>query len=83
MKIDKKDLGNWLAEKRVYAGLTQQYVCEELGYTCCQSISNWERGTASIPDIQLLKLIEVYDIPIKQFKRDMIGFFKSNLEKLG
>ena len=75
MKIDKKDLGRWLLDRRQSAGLTQQESADELGFSTCQSISNWERGVSSPSPMRLKELVRYYEVPVDEFRADMHQFF--------
>jgi transcriptional regulator with XRE-family HTH domain len=57
-------VGNYLAEARDKAGLTQREVSLALGYSSAQFISNFERGIA-VPPLKKLKiLMKLYDIRV-------------------
>lgn len=54
-------LGELLQKARLKAGLTQEYVARQLGYTH-QFISNWERGISGPPCRLLRKIASIYGI---------------------
>lgn len=54
-------LGELLQKARTRAGLTQEDVAKELGYTH-QFISNWERGISSPPCRLLRRIAAIYGI---------------------
>ncbi|MCB0416758.1 MAG: helix-turn-helix domain-containing protein [Bdellovibrionales bacterium] len=58
----RKELGNYLKEKRVQAGLTQLAVAKSVKLTSAQSISNIERGMAPVPTFVLRRMIQLYQI---------------------
>lgn len=55
-------LGQYLAEGRQKAGLTQREVSLTLGYSSAQFISNFERGISSPPLAKLRELIQMYKL---------------------
>jgi len=57
------EVGLFLKEKRVAAGLTQRQVSDHLGYESPQFVSNWERGECLPPPQKLKKLIKLLHIP--------------------
>lgn len=66
-----KNLGSFLKEARVKAGLSQGEVAKRLGYTSPQFISNFERGIASPPCKNLKTLVELYDLQPNQLVQIM------------
>ncbi|MCB0404324.1 MAG: helix-turn-helix domain-containing protein [Bdellovibrionales bacterium] len=58
----RKELGQYLREKRMQAGLTQLTVARSVKLTSAQSISNIERGMAPVPTFVLRKMIQLYQI---------------------
>lgn len=80
MLVNKQELGSWLLEQRKASGLTQQEASDFLGYDNYQSISNWERGVSSPPLVKLMMLVDIYEIPIKKFRREMHSFFSNTLD---
>lgn len=55
-------LGVFLRESRMKAGLSQMQVAKKLGYTTAQFISNWERGVSEPPLKALKTLARVYSV---------------------
>ncbi|RYZ80952.1 MAG: XRE family transcriptional regulator [Proteobacteria bacterium] len=58
------NLGCYLREKRIAAGLSQKAVSLNLGYESAQFVSNWERGLSEVPANTLEKLCVLYKIPV-------------------
>ena len=56
MIIDKKKMGEFLAEKRIEAGISQIELARAIGYSSPQYVSNWERSICGPP------LEKLYDI---------------------
>jgi len=77
------DLGKFLKEKRVLAGLSQGAVAKKLGYTSPQFVSNWERGLSKPPTLTLRKIAQIYDISINEMfdivLKDAIGEMTADL----
>ena len=46
---DFTELGKYIRNCRVRAGLTQAEISSKLGYTSSQFVSNWERGVSMPP----------------------------------
>jgi len=74
--VSEKDLkqivGENLTSLRQNAGLTQLQLAEMLNYTD-KAVSKWERGD-SIPDLRvLIKLAEIYNIPLDDIVKDSKG----------
>lgn len=65
-----KELGNYLRDHRVRAGLSQMQVSRELGYSTSQFLSNCERGISSLPLEKLPILVKLYRLR----KKDLIDF---------
>jgi transcriptional regulator with XRE-family HTH domain len=61
-----EELGEFLREQRVKAGLTQRDVSVALGYSSAQFISNFERGIAAPPLKKMKILARLYKMPIDQ-----------------
>lgn len=59
-------LGNYLAEKRQEAGLSQREVSLALGYSSAQFISNFERGIAAPPLKKMKILSKMYKLPVRE-----------------
>ena len=64
IKRDYEEFGQYLAERRIAAGLTQREVADTLGYTSPQFISNFERGIATPPLPKLKVLLRMYKMPL-------------------
>jgi transcriptional regulator with XRE-family HTH domain len=62
MLMDFKNLGRFLAKKRLEAGLTQVDVSTSLGYDSAQYVSNWERGECPPPLNKLKEVAKVLKI---------------------
>ena len=56
-----------LKAARVNAEMTQDEAAERIGKSK-QTIVNWEKGIASIKYCDLLKLSEIYDMPIEYIR---------------
>lgn len=50
-------VGQYLAEARAAAGLSQGDVAKQLEYTSAQFVSNWERGICFPPRVGALKTL--------------------------
>ena len=66
LEIDKKELGNRIAQSRNEKDWTQIELGNKLGYTD-KAISKWESGECSTKIETLLKLAEVFDKPLEYF----------------
>lgn len=60
-----KLMGQWLAEKRKAAALTQMDVSRFLGFSTPQFVSNWERGLSIPSKERLPELAKLLHIPPK------------------
>jgi len=69
-----QEMGKFLYEKRIKAGLSQKDVSDKLGYTSPQFISNYERGLCSPPLKKLKKIAELYKIKPKVIADLMIKY---------
>ena len=69
-----EELGKFLYEKRIKAGLSQKDVSDKLGYSSPQFISNYERGLCSPPLKKLKKIAELYKIKPKIIADLMIRY---------
>lgn len=68
----KEIIGQNLTSLRQSAGLTQLQLAEMLNYTD-KAVSKWERGDA-IPDLRvLIRLSEIYNIPLDDIVKDSKG----------
>ena len=62
------ELSHYLKKRREELGLSQKIVAEELGYSCAQFVSNWERGIC-LPSLGALKHLSIiYEIPKTKIK---------------
>lgn len=59
-------LGVFLRESRMKAGLSQMQVAKKLGYTTAQFISNWERGVSEPPLKALKVLARIYSVSMDE-----------------
>jgi transcriptional regulator with XRE-family HTH domain len=57
------EFGEYLKEKRIAAGLTQQEVADQVGYSSAQYISNFERGISLPPLSKLKVMVRLYRMP--------------------
>lgn len=69
MKGNFKDLGKYLAEKRLEKGLSQNEVANLLGYSSGQFISNFERGICAPPLKKLRVLMGLYSLSLDRITR--------------
>jgi transcriptional regulator with XRE-family HTH domain len=88
MKTDKKleqELGKLFRSERMKVGLSQGKVCQALGYSTPQYLSNFERGLCSMPLDKLKKMIDMYDMDGESVVRLMmelqVKFLRSQLLK--
>lgn len=70
--MSRKQLADYLKEKRKAAGVSQSQVAEKLGYKCSQFISNWERGISSPPVGTLKDLAALYNVPDEEMLQKII-----------
>jgi len=68
------EIGKYLYEKRIKAGLSQKDVSDKLGYTSPQFISNYERGLCSPPLKKLKKIADLYKIKPKTIADIMVKY---------
>ncbi|MEN0060017.1 MAG: helix-turn-helix transcriptional regulator [Bdellovibrio sp.] len=61
-----KELGSYLSQKRLEAGLSQRNVSDHLGYSTPQFVSNWERGVSHPPIGQIKSLAKLYKIDAEE-----------------
>lgn len=66
MLKESERLGNYLRDKRVESGYSQNDVAGILGYKSAQFISNIERGVCSPPMKALKVFMDLYKIPKKE-----------------
>ena len=71
---------------RIYrkaAGLSQLKVAHGLGYSCAQLISNFERGTCSLPKDKLFEYAKICKIPrpilVALFLADQLYLFSEDV----
>ena len=75
------DLGTYLRLAREKTGLSQGDVAKLLKMPQFQSISQWERNASgSVPVKTLLKLIEIYDLPIDEMYDVLFKFQAKKME---
>lgn len=67
-----ENLGQYLRDKRINAGLTQAEIASKLGYSSPQFISNFERGLCSPPLKNLKALVKLYKIDANELIRLII-----------
>lgn len=68
MKKRYLNQGKLCKEKRIIAGLTQEFIAHELGYKCMQSINNVERGLQGIPLKKLNEFLDIINCSISEFE---------------
>lgn len=76
------ELGNYLKDKRVDAGLNQNEVAKSLGYKTAQFVSNWERGLCSPPTDKFYEIIKLYKIDKNEFVSFLLDLEESGLRLL-
>ena len=77
--IRQKLVGEFLKSSREKAGFTQLALARELGYTSAQFISNWERGIAMPPMVNLPELTRILAVPPKQMLEVLYKYQESFL----
>lgn len=86
MIIDKKRFGDFLAQTRIEAGLSQLALAKSLGYSSPQYVSNWERALCGPPLEKLHDLSRVLKINpsllMEMIMEDTRAYLNSEL-KLG
>ena len=83
VEIQKEELikfGAMLKASRASANLTQAKVAKALGYSTPQFISNWERGVAMPPFIQIRKLVAMYKLDRKMVLERLISMERKLLQ---
>lgn len=76
------DLGRYLRIARENAGLSQGDVAKKLKMSQFQSISQWERNASgSVPVKTLLKLVEIYSLPIEEVYEVLVKFQSRRIEE--
>ena len=65
MILDKKRFGDFLAQKRIDAGLSQLSLARAVGYSSPQYVSNWERAVCGPPLDKLHALCKTLKIDPK------------------
>lgn len=68
--VPTRNLGNYLREKRETNNFTQNELASKLGYSSPQFVSNWERGLARPPTVQLKAISKLLKID----RKELIGF---------
>lgn len=80
--IEEGDLGSYLRIARESAGLSQNDVAKLLKLTQFQSISQWERNASgSVPVKTLLKLIEIYEVPVDEMYDVLLKYQSKRMEE--
>lgn len=80
--IQDGDLGSYLRIAREKAGLSQGDVAKKLKMTQFQSLSQWERNASgSVPVKTLLKLTEIYSLPIEEVYEVLLKFQSKRMEE--
>lgn len=80
--IQTGDLGNYLRVAREKAGLSQGDVAKKLKMQQFQSISQWERNASgSVPIKTLLKLVEIYELPIEEVYEVLLKYQSKRMEE--
>lgn len=80
--IQEGDLGSYLRFARENAGLSQGDVAKKLKMVQFQSISQWERNASgSVPVKTLLKLTEIYNLPIDEVYEVLLKFQSKRMEE--
>lgn len=80
--ISEGDLGMYLRIARENSGLSQGDVAKLLKLSQFQSISQWERNASgSVPVKTLLKLIEIYELPVDEVYEVLHRFQAKRLEE--
>lgn len=67
------ELGQYLKEMRLKAGLTQTELATQLGNVHTQFVSNWERGLCAPPNHCFQKLINLLDIDRDKLVKVMVA----------
>lgn len=71
------EIAKFYKEHRIKEALTQRLVGEQLGFTCSQFVSNWERGHCQLPEKHLNSVIHLYNIN----KKELFNIYYSNARK--
>ena len=80
--IQDGDLGSYLRIARENAGFSQGDVARKLKLTQFQSISQWERNASgSVPVKTLLKLIEIYEVPVDEMYEVLLKYQSRRMEE--
>lgn len=76
------DLGSYLRIARENSGLSQGDVAKKLKMSQFQSLSQWERNASgSIPIKSLLKLVEIYALPIEEVYEVLLKYQSKRMEE--
>jgi len=79
---EQGDLGTYLKLAREQVGLSQGDVAKKLKMRQFQSISQWERNASgSVPLNTLLKLIELYELPVDEVYEVLLKYQTQRLEE--
>lgn len=84
MKRDNKsisEIGLFLRQQRLKAGLTQGQVARKLGLTSPQFISNIERGVADPPVLTVRILVQLYKMNPDKLVDFMVDSSRKELQK--
>ena len=73
------NLGRYLKEKRIEAGLTQIALAEKLGLAHSQFVSNWERGLCAPPNASFQGLISLLKLNRGRLMEVMMEDSKTNI----
>lgn len=80
--IAEGDLGNYLRLAREKANLSQGDVAKKLKLAQFQSVSQWERNASgSVPVKTLLKLVEIYSLPIDEVYDVLLKYQSKRMEE--
>lgn len=79
MKGDFQNLGSYLKEKRVSAGITQSELSQSLKVHV-QFVSNWERGLCAPPSHCFHRLIDVLELNREHIVTAMVLDSKRTIE---
>jgi transcriptional regulator with XRE-family HTH domain len=76
-----EEFGNFLAENREKAGLTQRAVSLALGYSSAQFISNFERGIVTPPLKKMKILIKLYGLDVADVIERLIAIESAKIRE--
>jgi transcriptional regulator with XRE-family HTH domain len=81
MKSSTHDLGKWLKEKRVQAGLTQAQLAKALGLETSQSIAQIEGGRAPLSTKHMKRFCKAVGITEKELSSQLVANYEQRLSK--